>query len=140
MTSTRFAPGLAIGLAIGAASGWLLKPDAASGLPARPPGSNEVLAADLESAPGFSIIISDVVIPAGKTVPKHTHPGEEFVYVVEGAAIHVEDGSEDRVLKAGDAMVIRRERAHAPRGGKDGARAVVCRLHPTGAVERTAAE
>lgn len=140
MTSTRFAPGLAIGLAIGAASGWLLKPDASGGLPARPPGSNEVLAADLESAPGFSVIISDVVIPAGRTVPKHTHPGEEFVYVLEGEAIHVEDGSPDRVLHAGDAMVIPKNRAHAPRGGKNGARAVAFRVHPTGAAERTLVE
>lgn len=140
MTSTGLATGLAIGFAIGAAGGWFLKPGGAGGLPSRPPGSNEVLAAELESAPGFFVIISDVVIPAGKTVPKHTHPGEEFVYVVDGEAIHVEEGLEDRALKSGDAMVIRRERAHAPRGGDRGARAVVFRVHPTGAAERRAAE
>ncbi|MEQ1929538.1 MAG: cupin domain-containing protein [Parvularculaceae bacterium] len=135
-----FTAALAVGLAIGATSGWFLKPGVESSLPGRPPGSNEVLVAALESAQGFSVVISDVVIPAGKSVPKHTHPGEEFVYVVAGEAIHVEDGSPDVVLKSGESFVIRKGKAHSPRGGANGARAVVFRVHPTGEAERTLIE
>jgi quercetin dioxygenase-like cupin family protein len=134
------APGLAIGLAIGAASGWFLKPGRADGLPERPSGSNAVLTAELQSAPGFSVVMSDVVIPAGKSVPKHTHPGEEFVYVVEGEAVHVEDGSPERAIKASEGIMIPMGVAHAPRGGERGARAITFRVYPTGEAERTLVE
>lgn len=137
---SSFAVGLATGLAIGAAAGWFARPSPAGGLPDRAPGSLVVLETELESEPGVSVIISDVVIPAGKSVPKHTHPGEEFVYLIEGEAVHVEDGADDRLLRPGDAMVIRKHRAHSPRGGPQGARAIVFRVHPTGADERTPAE
>ena len=137
MKSATFAAGLAVGLAMGAAVGWFVNRDDGAALPERPPGSNEVLSAELDSAPGLSVVVSDVVIPAGASVPRHTHPGEEFVYVVDGEAIHVEDGTPDRALKAGDGLVIRKERAHSPRGGPEGARAIVFRVHPSGAPERT---
>jgi len=85
---------------------------------------------------GLEVIISDVVIPAGATVPRHYHPGEEFVYVIEGSAVHIEDGKDDQILSAGDAYVIRPEAEHAPRGGPDGARAIVFRVHKNGLPER----
>ena len=96
------------------------------------PGSNTVLTAPLETADGLEVIISDVVIPANGSVPRHYHPGEEFVYVIEGAAVHVED----RVYSAGDAFVIRKGRVHAPRAGDRPARAIVFRVHVAGQPER----
>ena len=56
------------------------------------PGSNEMLRAPITAAPELEVLISDVIIPAGAEVPRHYHPGEEFVYVIEGSAIHVEQG------------------------------------------------
>jgi quercetin dioxygenase-like cupin family protein len=76
------------------------------------------------------------VIPPNATVPRHYHPGEEFVYVLEGSAVHVEQGKPDRILKAGDTYVIAPRAIHAPRGGADGARAVVFRVHVQDAEER----
>lgn len=105
-----------------------------------PPGSNEMLRAAISGVEGLEVIISDVVIPPGAEVPRHYHPGEEFVYVIEGDAIHVEEGQPDRVLKAGDAMVIRPEAVHAPRGGEKGARAIVFRVHKAGQPERILVE
>jgi quercetin dioxygenase-like cupin family protein len=102
-----------------------------------PPGSNEMLRSPLSGAEGLEVIISDVVIPPEATVPRHYHPGEEFVYVIEGSAVHVEEGQPDRVVQAGEALVIPPGVAHAPRGGPEGARAIVFRVHVEGAEERT---
>lgn len=101
-----------------------------------PPGSNQMLRAPITISDDLEVIISDVVIPPGATVPRHFHPGEEFVYVVEGSAVHVEEGKPDQVLSAGDAYVIPPEAEHAPRGGPDGARAIVFRVHKDGLPER----
>lgn len=101
-----------------------------------PPGSNQMLRAPITISDDLEVIISDVVIPAGATVPRHFHPGEEFLYVIEGSAIHVEEGKPDQVLKAGDAYVIPPEAEHAPRGGPEGARAIVFRVHKHGLPER----
>lgn len=135
----KWLSGLAAGLVLGAAVGAIAH-EAASGLPDRPPGSNEVLKAGLESAPDLEVILSDVVIPAKSAVPRHFHPGEEFVYVLEGSAIHVEEGAADRVYGAGEAFVIRRGKVHAPRAGETPVRAVVFRVHVKGEPERTLVE
>lgn len=101
-----------------------------------PPGSNEMLRTNLTHDPHLEVIISDVVIPAGATVPRHFHPGEEFIYVIEGSAVHVEEGKPDQILRAGDSYVIPPDAIHAPRGGPDGARAIVFRVHRDGLPER----
>ncbi len=100
------------------------------------PGSNMMLRAPLTVADGLEVIISDVIIPAGGTVPLHAHPGEEFLYVIEGSAIHREEGQDDRMLQAGDSYVISPNAPHSPVGGPDGARAIVFRVHKTGEPER----
>ena len=107
---------------------------------ALPPGSNEMLRAPITIADGLEVIISDVVIPPNGAVPRHYHPGEEFLYVIDGSAIHVEEGKEDQILKAGDAYVIPPKAEHAPRGGPDGARAIVFRVHVEGEPERILVE
>ena len=100
------------------------------------PGSNEMLRAPITAAPELEVIISDVIIPPGAEVPSHYHPGEEFVYVIEGSALHVEEGKEDRVASAGETIVIAPEAVHAPRGGDEGARAIVFRVHVKDQPER----
>src|SRR5688572_33089904 len=63
-----------------------------------PPGSNEVLRSTLAGTPGVEVIISDVVIPPNGQVARHYHPGEEFLYLIEGSAIRSEErrvGKED---------------------------------------------
>ena len=100
------------------------------------PGSHTKLRAPVSVADGLEVIISDVFIPAGAEVPRHYHPGEEFLYVIAGSAVHVEEGKPDRLLSAGDAYVIPPEAIHAPYGGPNGGRAVVFRVHVAGKEER----
>lgn len=104
--------------------------------PGLSPGSNEMLRTVLANHPDIEVIVSDVIIPPGSQVPRHFHPGEEVVYVIEGSAVHVEEGKPDRVLSAGEAMVIAPEAIHAPIGGPEGARAIVFRIHTPGRPER----
>jgi quercetin dioxygenase-like cupin family protein len=105
-------------------------------VPLPPAGSNEVLRTKVRVADNLEVIISNVYIPSGAQVPRHYHPGEEFLYVVQGSAVHVEEGQADRVLTAGEAYVIPPEAVHAPYGGPDGGHAIVFRLHVDGMEER----
>lgn len=105
-----------------------------------PPGSNEVLVAPLALAEGLEVIISDVVIPPNAAVPPHSHPGQEFVYVIEGSAMHVEEGVEQRVYHAGEAFTIEPGVVHSPYATEEGARAIVFRVHVDGQPERIPAE
>ena len=102
----------------------------------RSAGSQEKLRAKIEAAPGLELIISDVIIPPNAEVARHYHPGEEYLYILEGSAVHVEDGKPDQVLRAGDTYVIPPEARHEPYAGPDGTRAIVVRVHTAGEPER----
>ena len=105
-----------------------------------PPGSNEMLRAPLTSADDLEVIISDVIIPPNGTVPRHYHPGEEFIYIIEGSVVHVEEGMPEEIRQAGDAFVIAPEVEHEPRGTKEGARVIAFRVHDEGQPERILVE
>ena len=66
--------------------------------------------------PGYTTMSMDVTIEAGTKVPRHTHPGIESSYVVEGAFELPVEGQPLRMVKAGDAFQIPPETPHA--GGK----------------------
>lgn len=100
------------------------------------PGSNEILRAPLTVADGLEIIISDVIIPPNEATPRHYHPGEEFVYVIEGSVVHVEEEKPEFILKAGETITLAPEVEHAPRGTEEGARVIVFRVHTEGQPER----
>jgi quercetin dioxygenase-like cupin family protein len=104
------------------------------------PGSNEMLRAPISMAEGLKVIISDVIIPPNASLPLHYHPGEEFIYVLEGSTTHIEEGKPEQTLKAGDTYVIPPGVIHAPRSGKDGARAIVFRVNVEGKEEQILVE
>ncbi len=91
-------------------------------------GPVEVIRTPASFAEGVEIIVSDVRIAPDGEVPGHTHAAEELVYVIEGSAIHVEEGLPERTLRAGDMAVIPPNTVHRPRGGPAGARAVTVRF------------
>jgi len=66
--------------------------------------------------PGYTTISADVTIEPGAKVARHTHPGIESSYVVEGSFELPVEGQPTRVVKAGDAFQIPPETPHA--GGK----------------------
>ena len=105
-------------------------------VPLPPAGSNEVLRTKVRIADNLEVIVANVYIPPGVQVPKHYHPGEEFLFVIQGSAIQVEEGKPDKELKQGEAYVIPPQAVHEPYGGPEGGHAVVFRLHIDGMEER----
>ncbi len=130
LAASLFAATLALGVTAASADGTHRPP----------PGSNEVLVVPLANAEGLEVFVSDVVLPPGFQVPPHSHPGQEIVYVIEGSAVHVEEGAEDRIYKAGEAFTIQPGVVHSPYAGDEGARAIVFRVHVEGQPIRIPAE
>jgi quercetin dioxygenase-like cupin family protein len=74
------------------------------------------------SAPGREVIQARVEIDPGVAFPRHSHPGEEIIYVLEGALEYRVDGKPPVTLKAGDVLFIPAGTIHAARnvGGGPG--------------------
>jgi quercetin dioxygenase-like cupin family protein len=64
-------------------------------------------------------------IEAGATVARHTHPGVESAYLVEGGGTLSVKGQPDRVLKPGDGYHVAAETPHALVNGPQKTRVVV---------------
>jgi quercetin dioxygenase-like cupin family protein len=60
--------------------------------------------------PGYVTINMEVEIDAGVTVPRHTHPGIESSYVLEGGFELPVQGQPTRIVKAGDGFQFRPKR------------------------------
>jgi quercetin dioxygenase-like cupin family protein len=58
------------------------------------------------SIPGQEAIQVIVEIAPGVTAPKHTHPGEEIIYVLEGSLRYDVEGKPPVTLTAGDVLFI----------------------------------
>jgi quercetin dioxygenase-like cupin family protein len=58
------------------------------------------------SIPGREAIQTIVAIAPGVTAPRHSHPGEEIIYVLEGLLEYQLDGQLPVTLKAGDVLFI----------------------------------
>jgi quercetin dioxygenase-like cupin family protein len=68
--------------------------------------------------PGYTTILVEATIEAGVPVARHTHPGVESVYVLEGGFELPIQGQATRTLKPGDGFQIPPDTPHA--GGKPG--------------------
>ena len=58
------------------------------------------------SVPGREAVIAHVEIAPGAAVGRHTHPGEEISYIIEGEGELLIEGQPVRKLKAGDGFVV----------------------------------
>ena len=88
----------AIGLALAAAASVLYAQ--ASGLT-----RTLLLKADV-SVPGREAVVARVEVAPGAKAGRHTHPGDEISYVLEGEAQLLIDGQPARTVKAGETFVI----------------------------------
>jgi quercetin dioxygenase-like cupin family protein len=82
----------------------------------QPPGikRTDLMRNDL-SAPGREVIQVLVEFAPGVAFPKHSHPGEELVYVVEGSLEYALEGRMPVTLNAGDVLFIPAGTPHAVR-------------------------
>jgi quercetin dioxygenase-like cupin family protein len=69
----------------------------------------------MTSVPGREGIMVAAELAVGGAAPRHTHPGEEFVYVLEGTATFDMAGQPLLTIKPGDAFVIPPNTPHVAR-------------------------
>ncbi len=63
--------------------------------------------------PGREVIQVRVDIAPGVAFGKHSHPGEEIVYVIEGALVYEVEGKPPVTLRAGEVLFIPAGAIHA---------------------------
>ena len=62
---------------------------------------------------GSEVIQVRIDFDAGSAFGKHSHPGEEVIYVLEGSIQYEVEGKESVTLKAGDVLFIPKGTVHA---------------------------
>lgn len=71
------------------------------------------------SAPGRQVVQVSVGFAPGASAARHSHPGEEVAYVLEGRIEYQIDGKPPVVLNAGDALFIPAGAVHGARNLDD---------------------
>jgi quercetin dioxygenase-like cupin family protein len=107
--------------ALCAITGFVATEASAQGTPAAPAGGgvNRKILSQMDGpAPGYVTVLVEAEIEAGVAVGRHTHPGIESAYVVEGGFELPIEGQTTRMLKPGDAIQVPANTPHA--GGKAG--------------------
>ena len=90
-----------------AAAAGALALAAAGGLYAQASGLTRVMVGRADvSVPGREAVIARVEVAPGAKAGRHTHPGDEISYVLEGESVLLVDGQPPRVVKAGESFVI----------------------------------
>ena len=67
------------------------------------------------SVPGREVVQVRVELAPGVAFPKHTHPGEEIIYMLEGSLEYEVEGRPPITLRAGDVLFIPARTVHAAR-------------------------
>ncbi len=93
---------------------------------------DNIMTSQLELVEGTEVVVSHVEIPANTTLPKHWHPGEEFVYVLEGSEVLWQKDKSDTHLKKGDIFKVPLKQIHTAKTGEEGATILVFRVHEAG--------
>ena len=93
---------------------------------------DNLMTSQLELVEGTEVIVSHVEIPANTTLPKHWHPGEEFVYVLEGSEVLWQKDKPDVHLKKGDVFKVPLRQIHTATTGEEGVTVLVFRVHEKG--------
>ena len=65
------------------------------------------------SVPGREVIQTRVEFEPGYAFPRHTHPGEEIIYVLEGSLEYQVEGKPPVTLRAGDVLFVPAGTVHA---------------------------
>jgi quercetin dioxygenase-like cupin family protein len=74
---------------------------------AQAPGIQRTLVGRADvSVPGREAVVARVEVAPGAHAGRHTHPGDEISYVIEGEAELLIDGQPPRKVKAGESFVV----------------------------------
>ena len=67
------------------------------------------------SVKGREVVQTIVELAPGTTAPRHTHPGEEIIYVLEGTWEYTVEGKPPVILKSGGVLFIPAGAIHSAR-------------------------
>lgn len=93
-----------------------------------------------ELAPGREVLVQTIELPPHAEAPRHWHPGEEYIHVLQGEAEVRIDGQEPFVAGPGATVAIPFRAWHSATAGPRGARALIFRVHTRGEPIRYAQE
>jgi quercetin dioxygenase-like cupin family protein len=74
--------------------------------------STEIQRAE-SSVPGREVIVNRVEIEPEARPIRHKHPGDEIIYVLDGAIEYMIDGEEPITVQAGEGLTVPAETVHA---------------------------
>jgi quercetin dioxygenase-like cupin family protein len=105
--------------ALCAITGFIATEASAQGTPpAASGGVTRKIISKSDGPTGYEILLIEAEIEAGVAVGRHTHPGVESAYVLEGGFELPIQGMETKMLKPGEAFQVPANTPHA--GGKAG--------------------
>ena len=88
-------------------------------------GLKRVIVQKFDVPPGErETVVAVVDIPANADVARHTHPGPETDYVLEGDLVLNVEGVGPKTYKAGESFYIPANTVHGGKGGPNGAKIV----------------
>lgn len=119
---------LTLGVIIGATATRLLD---AQPVPVK---STDLLETDVVGMDGVEVIVSLVEFAPRATTGKHTHPGHEVAYVLEGSGVSEVEGQEADVRKAGTVTYIPAKKIHESKNqsATEAMKVLFFRIHPKG--------
>ena len=90
------------------------------------PGFSRKVLQDQElSVPGRHAVVALIEVAPGASAARHTHPGEELGYVVEGTFVITIEGKAPQTLKAGDSFFIPAGAVHSAKNAGSTAAKVI---------------
>ncbi len=94
----------------------------------------ELMRADLEGIEGKQGVVYTADLPPGAVVAKHYHPGNDFVYILEGSVILEREGEPPVTFRPGQVFHNVPKRVHSVKNASttDGARLLVFQLPEKG--------
>ena len=94
----------------------------------------DLLNADVVGMDGVEVLVSLVEFAPRATTGKHTHPGHEVAYVVEGSGVSEVEGQAPDVRKAGTVTYIPAKKVHESKNQSttEPMKVLFFRIHPKG--------
>ena len=93
---------------------------------------DNIMTSQLELIEGIEVIVSRVDVPANTTLPKHWHPGEEFIYFMDGSGVIWQKDKADIQIEKGEVFKVPLKQIHTLTTGDSGSTVIVFRVHETG--------
>ncbi|HWB51818.1 MAG TPA: cupin domain-containing protein [Stellaceae bacterium] len=79
---------------------------------------------DTADIAGHKVVMALIEAPAGADIARHTHPGTEISYILDGSGTLTVDGEPPREIKAGDSFMVPAGRPHGGKSGPNGIKLV----------------